>query len=223
MNRARHILAIDQGTTSTRSIVFSDEAKKVSVAQREFQQHYPAAGWVEHDAEDIWRDTLATAREALARSGVGAAGIAAIGITNQRETAVVWDRSTGVPIHRAIVWQDRRTADVCANLKRDGAEDLVRQTSCLLLDPSSSGTKVAWLLDIVPGARGGAERGELAFGPIDSFLLWRLTGGRTHATDVTNASRTLLFDIHRQQWDDELLRLIRVPRALLPGVRDSDR
>jgi glycerol kinase len=221
MSRARHILAIDQGTTSTRSIVFSDEAKNVSVAQREFQQHYPAAGWVEHDAEDIWRDTLATAREALARSGLGARGVAAIGITNQRETAVVWDRSTGVPIHRAIVWQDRRTADACAKLKRDGAEDLVRQKSGLLLDPYFSGTKVAWLLDNVPGARGRAERGELAFGTIDSFLLWRLTGGRTHATDVTNASRTLLFDIHRQQWDDELLRLIRVPRAMLPDVRDS--
>jgi glycerol kinase len=221
MNRARHILAIDQGTTSTRSIVFSDEARNVAVAQREFQQHYPAAGWVEHDAEDIWRDTLATAREALARSGLGARGVAAIGITNQRETAVVWDRSTGVPIHRAIVWQDRRTADVCAKLKRDGAENLVRQKAGLLLDPYFSGTKVAWLLDNVPGARGRAERGELAFGTIDSFLLWRLTGGRTHATDVTNASRTLLFDIHRQQWDDELLRLIRVPRALLPEVRDS--
>ena len=221
MNRARHILAIDQGTTSTRSIVFSDEAKNISVAQREFQQHYPAAGWVEHDAEDIWRDTLATAREALARSGVGARGVAAIGITNQRETAVVWDRATGVPIHRAIVWQDRRTADVCANLKRDGAETLVRQKTGLLLDPYFSGTKVAWLLDNVPGARGRAERGELAFGTIDSFLLWRLTGGRTHATDVTNASRTLLFDIHRERWDDELLRLLRVPRAMLPQVRDS--
>ena len=221
MTRAQHILAIDQGTTSTRSIVFSDQAKNIAVAQREFQQHYPAAGWVEHDAEDIWRDTLATAREALARSGLGARGVAAIGITNQRETAVVWDRSTGVPIHRAIVWQDRRTAEVCANLKRDGAENLVRQKTGLLLDPYFSGTKVAWLLDNVPGARGRAERGELAFGTIDSFLLWRLTGGRTHATDVTNASRTLLFDIHRQQWDDELLRLIRVPRAMLPEVRDS--
>ncbi|HEY3852102.1 MAG TPA: glycerol kinase GlpK [Steroidobacteraceae bacterium] len=221
MNRARHVLAIDQGTTSTRSIVFNDAAKKVAVSQREFQQHYPAAGWVEHDAEDIWRDTLATARDALARSGVGAAGIAAIGITNQRETAVVWDRSTGVPIHRAIVWQDRRTADVCANLKRDGAEDLVRRKTGLLIDPYFSGTKVAWLLDNVSGARGRAERGDLAFGTIDCFLLWRLTGGKIHATDVTNASRTLLFDIHRQQWDDELLRLIRVPRAMLPEVRDS--
>ena len=159
MNRARHILAIDQGTTSTRSIVFNDAAKNVAVAQREFPQHYPAAGWVEHDAEDIWRDTLATVREALARSGVGAGGIAAIGITNQRETAVVWERSTGVPIHRAIVWQDRRTAEVCAKLKRDGAEDWCGRRPGLLLDPYFSGTKVAWILDNVPGARGRAERG----------------------------------------------------------------
>jgi len=220
-SRARHVLAIDQGTTSTRSIVFNDEARKVSSDQREFEQHYPAAGWVEHDAEDIWRDTLATARNAVAQSGLGARDIAAIGITNQRETAVVWDRSTGIPIHRAIVWQDRRTAEVCSQLKADGVEDLIRQRTGLLLDPYFSGTKVAWLLDNVPGARARAERGELAFGTIDCFLLWRLTGGRVHATDVTNASRTLLFDIHRQQWDDELLRLIRVPRALLPEVRDS--
>jgi glycerol kinase len=221
MHRSRHVLAIDQGTTSTRSIVFNDQARKLSSAQREFPQHYPAAGWVEHDAEDIWRDTLATAREAIAQSGLGAREIAAIGITNQRETAVVWDRGSGTPIHRAIVWQDRRTAEVCAQLKRDGAEDLVRQRTGLLLDPYFSGTKVAWLLDHVPGARARAERGELAFGTIDSFLLWRLTGGRVHATDVTNASRTLLFDIHREQWDEELLRLIRVPRALLPDVRGS--
>jgi glycerol kinase len=221
MNRPRHILAIDQGTTSTRSIVFDHEARKVAVAQREFPQHYPAAGWVEHDAEDIWRDTLATAREALARSNLSARAIAAIGITNQRETAVIWDRSTGIPIHRAIVWQDRRTADVCAELKSSGAENLVRQRTGLLLDPYFSGTKIGWLLDNVAGARTRAERGELAVGTIDCFLLWRLTAGRVHATDVTNASRTLLFDIHRQVWDDELLRLIRVPRALLPEVRDS--
>jgi glycerol kinase len=221
MIRARHVLAIDQGTTSTRCIVFNEHARSISTAQREFQQHYPASGWVEHDAEDIWRDTLATARAALEQSGVGVNGIAALGITNQRETAVVWERASGVPIHRAIVWQDRRTADVCAALKRDGVEELVRQRTGLLLDPYFSGTKVAWLLDNIPDARARAERGELAFGTIDSFLLWRLTGGRVHATDVTNASRTLLFDIHRQQWDDELLRLIRVPRAMLPDVRDS--
>ena len=221
MSRPRHVLAIDQGTTSTRGIVFNDQARTVSIAQREFPQHYPAPGWVEHDAEDIWRDTLATAREAIEKSGVGARGIAAVGITNQRETAVVWERSSGTPIHRAIVWQDRRTADQCARLKSEGAEELVRQRTGLLLDPYFSGTKVAWLLDQVPGARARAERGELAFGTIDSFLLWRLTGGKVHATDVTNASRTLLFDIHRGQWDEELLRLIRVPRALLPEVRDS--
>ncbi|MEA3197709.1 MAG: glycerol kinase, partial [Gammaproteobacteria bacterium] len=221
MSQPRHVLAIDQGTTSTRSIVFNDAARSVSADQREFQQHYPAPGWVEHDAEDIWRDTLATAGNAIARSGLGARDIAAIGITNQRETVVLWERSTGIPIHRAIVWQDRRTAEICARLKADGVEDLIRQRTGLLLDPYFSGTKVAWLLDNVPGARVRAERGELAFGTIDSFLLWRLTGGRVHATDVTNASRTLLFDIHRQRWDDELLRLMRVPRELLPEVRDS--
>jgi glycerol kinase len=221
MTRAHHVLAIDQGTTSTRCIVFDEHARSTATAQREFQQHYPASGWVEHDAEDIWRDTLATARAAIDQSGAGVNGIAALGITNQRETAVVWERASGIPIHRAIVWQDRRTADVCAALKRDGAEELVRQRTGLLLDPYFSGTKVAWMLDNIPDARARAERGELAFGTIDSFLLWRLTGGRVHATDATNASRTLLFDIHRQQWDDELLRMIRVPRAMLPDVRDS--
>jgi glycerol kinase len=221
MTRAHHVLAIDQGTTSTRCIVFDEHARSISTSQREFQQHYPASGWVEHNAEDIWRDTLETAHAAIEQSGVGVKGIAALGITNQRETAVVWERDSGIPIHRAIVWQDRRTADVCAALKRDGVEDLIRQRTGLLLDPYFSGTKVAWLLDNIPDARARAERGELAFGTIDSFLLWRLTAGRVHATDVTNASRTLLFDIHRQQWDDDLLRLIRVPRAMLPDVRDS--
>ncbi len=221
MNRPRHLLAIDQGTTSTRSIVFNDEGRAVASRRRELQQHYPAAGWVEHDVEDIWRDTLATAREAIDQSRVGARGIAAIGITNQRETAVLWERSTGKPIHRAIVWQDRRTALECDRLRSDGAEDLVRMRTGLLLDPYFSGTKISWLLDQLPGARARAERGELAFGTIDCFLLWRLTGGRVHATDVTNASRTLLFDIHRGQWDAELLRLLRVPPALLPEVKDS--
>jgi glycerol kinase len=216
-----HVLAIDQGTTSTRAIVFDDTARTVALARREFLQHYPSSGWVEHDAEDIWRDTLATVREAIERAGVGAAGIRAIGITNQRETSVIWERATGRPIHRAIVWQDRRTADACAALKAQGAESLVRARTGLLLDPYFSGTKVAWMLDHVPGARRRAENGELAFGTIDSFLLWRLTGGRVHATDVTNASRTLLYDIHAQAWDPELLRLLRVPQALLPEVRDS--
>ncbi len=219
--RANHILAIDQGTTSTRSIIFDADARAVASAQREFEQHYPERGWVEHDPEDIWRDTLATAREAVAKSGIGAAGIAAIGITNQRETVVVWDRATGAPIHNAIVWQDRRTAETCARLKADGAEPLVRERTGLLLDPYFSGTKLAWILDTVPGARVRAEKGELAFGTIDSFLLWRLTGGKVHATDVTNAGRTMLYDIRRQQWDPELLRLLNVPEAVLPEVHDN--
>ena len=221
MNRPRHVLAIDQGTTSTRSIVFDDRGSIVALARRELPQHYPAAGWVEHDAEDIWRDTLATMREAIEQSALSVRDFAAIGITNQRETAIVWERSTGRPIHRAIVWQDRRTAAECARLKREGVEAIVRERTGLLLDPYFSGTKIAWLLDEVAGARKRAERGELAFGTVDSFLLWRLTGGRVHATDVTNASRTMLFDIHRGEWDDELLRLLRVPRQMLPEVRDS--
>jgi glycerol kinase len=216
-----HILVIDQGTTSTRSIVFDGAARRVAIAQAEFAQHYPQPGWVEHDPEDIWRDTLATAREALATSGVDAADIAAIGITNQRETAVVWDRATGEPIHRAIVWQDRRGAARCRQLREEGAEELVAARTGLLIDPYFSATKVAWLLDTVAGARERAERGELAFGTIDSFLLWRLTGGKVHATDVTNASRTMLFDIHRGEWDEELCRLLRVPAAILPTVHDN--
>ncbi|HXN80290.1 MAG TPA: glycerol kinase GlpK [Steroidobacteraceae bacterium] len=221
MSKTQHVLAIDQGTTSTRAIAFDSHARAVAIARREFAQHYPASGWVEHDVEDIWRDTLATVREVIARPGVGIRAVAALGITNQRETTVIWERATGRPIHRAIVWQDRRTAEGCARLKAAGAEELVRRKTGLVLDPYFSGTKIAWLLDHIAGARARAERGELAFGTIDSFLLWRLTGGRVHATDVTNASRTLLFDIHAQVWDEELLRLLRVPRALLPQVRDS--
>jgi glycerol kinase len=221
MTRPRYVLALDQGTTSTRCIVFDERARPVGRAQREFPQHYPASGWVEHNAEDIWRDSLATARAAIAQSGVDIEEIAALGITNQRETTVIWERDTGIPIHRAIVWQDRRTANECVRLQRDGAEALVRSRTGLLLDPYFSATKVAWLLDNVPGARDRADRGALAFGTIDCFLLWRLTGGKVHATDATNASRTLLFDIHRQQWDEELLRLFRIPRSLLPAVRDS--
>jgi glycerol kinase len=220
MAAPRYVLAIDQGTTSTRAIVFDQQARPLGRAQRELAQHYPASGWVEHDAEDIWRDTLATTRAAIEQSGVGIQAIAALGITNQRETTLVWDRASGAPIHRAIVWQDRRTADQCARLQREGAEALVRARTGLLLDPYFSATKIAWILDQVPGARQRADRGALAFGTIDSFLLWRLTGGKVHATDATNASRTLLFDIHRQQWDDELLRLFRIPRGLLPSVRD---
>ncbi len=216
-----HILVVDQGTTSTRSIVFDDQARRVAIAQAEFAQHYPAPGWVEHDPEDIWRDVLATARSAIDASGVGASGIAAIGITNQRETAVIWDRATGAPIHNAIVWQDRRGVEACRRLKADGVEDLIRDRTGLLIDPYFSATKVAWLLDTVPGARARAERGELAFGTIDSFLLWRLTGGAVHATDVTNASRTMLFDIHRHRWDADLCELLRVPMAILPVVHDN--
>ena len=216
-----HILVVDQGTTSTRSIVFDDQARRVAIAQAEFAQHYPAPGWVEHDPEDIWRDVLATARSAIDASGVGASGIAAIGITNQRETAVIWDRATGAPIHNAIGWQDRRGVEACRRLKADGVEELIRDRTGLLIDPYFSATKVAWLLDTVPGARARAERGELAFGTIDSFLLWRLTGGAVHATDVTNASRTMLFDIHRNRWDADLCELLRVPMAILPVVHDN--
>ena len=216
-----HVLAIDQGTTSTRAMLFDRGATMVSVAQRELPQHYPRAGWVEHDAEEIWRGTLAVVRESIARSAVPQGRIAAIGVTNQRETVVVWDRSTGEPIHRAIVWQDRRTADLCASLKAEGTEEEVRAKTGLLLDPYFSATKLAWILDNVTDARARAERGELAFGTIDSFLLWRLTSGAVHATDATNASRTLLYDIHAQRWDADLCRLFRIPEAILPEVRDN--
>ena len=215
------VIAVDQGTTSTRALLFDREARMVSAAQRELPQHYPAPGCVEHDAEDIWRDTLSVVREAIGNSGISLARIAAIGLTNQRETTVVWDRMTGDPVHRAIVWQDRRTADICASLKSDGVEESVRAKTGLLLDPYFSATKLAWLLDNVAGARARAEKGELAFGTIDSFLLWRLTGGKVHATDVTNASRTSLYDIHAQRWDSELCRLFRIPDAILPEVTDN--
>ena len=213
---ADHILAIDQGTTSTRAILFDAAARPVASAQRELTQHYPRQGWVEHDPEDIWQDALATAREAIGTSGIAASRVAAIGITNQRETAILWERATGEPIHRAIVWQDRRTADQCARLRHEGAEPLVRSRTGLLLDPYFSATKIAWMLDQLPGARGRAERGELAFGTVDCFLLWRLTGGAVHATDATNASRTSLFDIHAGRWDHELCRLFNVPESILP-------
>ena len=217
----RYLLAIDQGTTSSRAIVFRYDLTVAGVAQEEFAQHYPASGWVEHDPQDLWRTTLATMRAALAQAGVEARDIAAIGIANQRETSLVWNRASGQPIHNAIVWQDRRTAEVCARLKAEGAEPLVSARTGLLLDPYFSATKIAWILDRVAGARARAEAGELAFGTVDSFLLWRLTGGAVHATDATNAARTALFDIHRGQWDEELCRLMRVPLAMLPQVRDS--
>jgi len=218
-----HVLAIDQGTTSTRAILFDSSGRKLAVAQRELSQHYPSPGWVEHDPEEIWSTVLATAREALAGGGIEASRVAAIGIANQRETALVWDRSTGEPIHRAIVWQDRRTAGICADLRQSGVEETVRAKTGLLLDPYFSATKIAWMLDHVPGARERAGRGELAFGTVDSFLLWRLTGGAAHATDITNASRTLLYDIHAGRWDEELCRLFRVPEPLLAEVHDNSR
>ncbi|HKY83159.1 MAG TPA: FGGY family carbohydrate kinase, partial [Sphingobium sp.] len=218
---ATHVLAIDQGTTSTRSLIFDQAARRIATAQVEFAQHYPQAGWVEHDPEDIWSDVLSTAREAVARAGLSATDIAAIGITNQRETTLIWDRATGKPIHRAIVWQDRRTAARCAALKQDGVEGEVRARTGLLLDPYFSATKAAWLLDQVDGARARAERGELAFGTVDTFLLWRLTGGRVHATDVTNASRTLLWNVFDGCWDADMCRLFGVPMAMLPQVHDN--
>ena len=217
--QADHILAIDQGTTSTRAILFDAAARPVAIAQREFPQHYPEPGWVEHDPEDIWRDTLAVAREALASLDAGR--VAGIGISNQRETVVVWDRSSGEPIHRAVVWQDRRTAETCERLKREGVEAEVRAKTGLLLDPYFSATKIAWMLDNVSGARALAERGDLAAGTIDSFLLWRLTGGQVHATDVTNASRTLLWNVFDGCWDSEMCRLFDIPQALLPQVHDN--
>ncbi|MBL8550588.1 MAG: glycerol kinase GlpK [Hyphomonadaceae bacterium] len=219
--QAPFILAIDQGTTSSRCILFDSTAAPIATAQREFQQHYPGPGWVEHDPEDIWRDTVAVMREAVATAKVEHRDIAAIGITNQRETVVVWERATGRPIHKAIVWQDRRTADLCARLKESGAEEMVARKTGLLLDPYFSATKLAWILDNVSGARAAAERGELAFGTIDCFLLSRLTGGKVHATDPTNAGRTLLFNIFEQRWDEELLRLFNIPASMLPQVLDN--
>jgi glycerol kinase len=219
MTTGTAILAIDQGTTSSRALVFDLAGTVVALAQKELSQHYPADGWVEHDAEEIWADTLSMCRQALDQAAANSYRVACIGITNQRETTVVWDRRSGKPIHRAIVWQDRRTAPLCRALREAGHEPLFAERTGLLLDPYFSGTKIAWLLDNIPGAREAAESGALAFGTIDSFLLWRLSGGR-HATDATNASRTLLFNIHTQQWDDELLATLDVPRALLPEVTD---
>jgi glycerol kinase len=216
-----HVLAIDQGTTSSRAVVFRADTSIAAIAQQEFPQHFPASGWVEHEPEDIWTSTVATCREAMTKAGVTPKDIAAIGITNQRETTVVWDRATGQALHRAIVWQDRRTADICARLKAEGHEPAITAKTGLIIDPYFSGTKVAWILDHVPGARARADRGELMFGTVDCYLLWRLTGGKVHATDATNASRTLLFNIHTGQWDDELLKILRVPRAMLPEVKDS--
>ena len=214
------ILAIDQGTTSSRAIAFDANATIISVAQQEFAQHYPNEGWVEHDAEEIFSSTLAVTRQAIAEAEQQGFSIASIGITNQRETTVVWDKHSGESIYKAIVWQDRRTADICDQLKSDAVERDLQQRTGLLLDPYFSATKVAWILDNVEGARQRAERGELAFGTIDCYLIWKLTGGRVHATDATNASRTNLYNIHTGEWDDELLKLFNVPAAVLPTVKN---
>ncbi len=221
MASKNYLLALDQGTSSSRSIVFDLDGRIKAMAQREFTQHFPNAGWVEHDAGDLWRTQLATAQEALAKANISAQDIAAVGITNQRETTVLWNRRTGEPIHRAIVWQDRRTASVCEGLRQQGLSPLVAQQTGLVIDPYFSGTKVAWILDHVDGARAAAERGELAFGTVDSWLVWKLTNGAVHATDVSNAARTMLFDIRRNAWSDELLAAVNVPRALLPKVVPS--
>src|SRR6476661_7402979 len=216
-----YLLALDQGTSSSRSIVFDTSGTIVAMAQRELPQIYPQPGWVEHDALRIWDDQLATAREALARAGIAAKDVAAIGITNQRETAVVWNRKTGRPIHHAIVWQDRRGEPLCNQLREQGHAQRIQQRTGLLIDSCFSATKVRWLLDNVPGARAQAERGELAFGTIDSWLLWQLTAGALHVTDVTNASRTMLFDVHRNRWDPDLLALLDIPASLMPQVLPS--
>src|SRR3982075_1831567 len=215
------VLAIDQGTTSSRAIVFRSDISVAATSQQEFPQHFPASGWVEHEPEDIWTSTVMVCRDALEKADLKAKDIAAIGITNQRETTVVWDRATGRAVHRAIVWQDRRTADVCARLKAEGHEPAITGKTGLIIDPYFSGTKVAWILDSTPGARARAERGELMFGTVDCYLLWRLTGGKVHATDATNASRTLLFNIHSGQWDADRLKILRVPRSMLSEVKDS--
>src|ERR1700719_4040466 len=216
-----YVLAIDQGTTSSRAMVFRGDISIAGIAQAEFPQHFPASGWVEHEPEDIWTSTITTCREALKKANVGANEIAAIGITNQRETTVVWDRATGKAVHRAIVWQDRRTADICARLKSEGHEPATSAKTGLIIDPYFSGTKVAWILDSIPGARARAERGELMIGTVDCYLLWRLTGGKVHATHATNASRTPLVNIHTGQCDDELLEILRVPRSMLREVKGS--
>jgi len=217
----RHVIALDQGTTSSRAIIFDETGKPVASAQREFKQHYPQPGWVEHDADEIWRTQRDVARQALRDSGLKAEDLVACGIANQRETTLVWDRQTGQPIHRAIVWQDRRTAEMCTDLKEAGAESLVKERTGLVIDPYFSGTKVAWILDHIPGARRRAELGELAFGTIDTWLIWNLSQSKVHVTDSTNASRTLLFNIHMGDWDPELLQLLDVPRAMLPDVYPS--
>ncbi|MGB5836320.1 MAG: glycerol kinase GlpK [Albidovulum sp.] len=214
------ILAIDQGTTSSRAILFDGSMRVVASAQEEFPQHFPASGWVEHDPSDIWSTVVATSRAAIERAGVDVARIAGIGITNQRETTLIWDRKTGEPIHNAIVWQDRRTSEMCQRLKAAGHEPMISARTGLLLDPYFSGTKLAWTLNHVEGARARAERGELLFGTVDSFLIWKLTGGRSHVTDATNAARTLIYNIRTGEWDADICALLDIPMSMLPQVRD---
>lgn len=216
----KYILAIDQGTTSTRAVLFDGDMQAVGTAQQEFPQYFPKAGWVEHDLDEIWDSVVATCRQVLRQTGVAAADLAGIGITNQRETTAVWERATGAPIHRAIVWQDRRTVEICEALRVGGHEDMIRHKTGLLLDPYFSGTKASWILEQQPEARNRAARGELLFGTIDSFLIWRLTGGASHVTDATNASRTMLYDIREGAWSEEICGLLQVPMAMLPEVKD---
>jgi glycerol kinase len=216
-----YLLALDQGTSSSRSIVFDETGRTVAMAQLELQQIYPQPGWVEHDAHEIWRIQLATARDALAKAGITAAQVKAVGITNQRETTVVWNRKTGVPIHHAIVWQDRRAEPTCADLRARGLADTIQTKTGLLVDAYFSGTKLKWLLDNVPGARAQAANGELAFGTIDSWLIWQLTEGKVHVTDVSNASRTMLFNVHTNLWDEDLLAALDIPASLMPAVQPS--
>ena len=218
---ARYVLAIDQGTTSSRAILFDEQLKIASAAQEEFPQHFPQSGWVEHDPEDLWSSTAATCRGAIERARAAPEEIAAIGLTNQRETTVIWEKATGRAIHNAIVWQDRRVADVTAKLRAEGHEPMIAERTGLLADPYFSGAKAAWILDRVEGARSRAERGELLFGTVDSYLIWRMTGGAVHAADATNASRTMLYNIREGRWDADLCALLRVPMAMLPEVRDS--
>lgn len=221
MTKGPYILAIDQGTTSSRAIVFDQALRPIATGQQEFRQIFPQSGWVEHDPEEIWSTTAAMCRAAIERAGATPEDVAAIGITNQRETTVIWDKTTGRAIHNAIVWQDRRTAETCARLKAEGHEAMIAAKTGLLLDPYFSGTKLAWVLDNVEGARARAAAGDLLFGTIDTYLIWRLTGGAVHATDATNASRTMLYDIHEGRWDEDLLRLLDIPAVMLPEVRDS--
>ena len=221
MTTPTHILALDQGTSSSRSIVFDNQGHIVSMAQREFRQIYPQPGWVEHDPNEIWESQLATAKEALAKAKLEAKDIASIGITNQRETTLVWNRKTGQPIYNAIVWQDRRMEPVCADMRAKGLEPTFREKTGLIIDAYFSGTKLKWILDTVPGARAAAAKGELAFGTVDTWLMWHLTNGRLHATDVSNASRTLMLNVHRNEWDDDLLKILDVPREMLPEVHPS--